>query len=100
LRNTAANKVLLATDFEVNLLHLIRGLDVAGDELTTPTEAFAPALRWLRRGPRSINCLFDERPLRGLHLSIHAGEDYNHLLTGLRHIDETVKFSKCAKTTV
>ena len=28
----------------------------------------------------------------GFHLSIHAGEDYSHPLSGLRHIDETVRF--------
>ncbi|MFM9746177.1 hypothetical protein ACKI2C_52360, partial [Streptomyces brasiliscabiei] len=29
---------------------------------------------------------------RKLHLSIHAGEDFSHLLTGLRTIDETIEF--------
>ncbi|QWF72290.1 hypothetical protein KEF85_07545 [Methylomonas paludis] len=75
----------------LDLTQLIRGLDVAGDELATPTEVFAPAIRWLRREPlRSLG--FNHPPHQRLHLSIHAGEDFNHLLGGLRHLDETVQF--------
>lgn len=68
----------------------IRGLDVAGDENATPTELYAPALRWLRTG--LIRHLPLQPPTRGLHFSIHAGEDYAHPLSGLRRIDETVRF--------
>lgn len=64
---------------------LIRTLDVAGDENKLKTEVFAPALRWLRTLPRPEG----EKPLQ---LSIHAGEDYAHPLSGMRHIDETVRF--------
>ncbi|WDF91709.1 amidohydrolase family protein [Aeromonas hydrophila] len=64
---------------------LIRTLDVAGDENKLKTEVFAPALRWLRSLPRPEG----EKPLR---LSIHSGEDYAHPLSGMRHIDETVRF--------
>ncbi|MGZ8287709.1 MAG: hypothetical protein ACXW3B_00570 [Telluria sp.] len=64
---------------------LIRTLDVAGDENKLKTEVFAPALRWLRALPRPEG----EKPLQ---LSIHAGEDYAHPLSGMRHIDETVLF--------
>lgn len=64
---------------------LIRTLDVAGDENKFKTEEFAPALRWLR----SLRRPEGEKPLR---LSIHAGEDYAHPLSGMRHIDETVRF--------
>ena len=64
---------------------LIRTLDVAGDENKLKTEVFAPALRWLRSLPRPDG----EKPLQ---LSIHSGEDYAHPLSGMRHIDETVRF--------
>jgi adenosine deaminase len=64
---------------------LVRTLDVAGDENMLKTEVFAPALRWLRTLPRPA----DEKPLQ---LTIHAGEDYAHPLSGMRHIDETVRF--------
>ncbi|BBG85996.1 hypothetical protein AHGSH82_031410 [Aeromonas hydrophila] len=67
-----------------------RGLDVAGDENTLKIEWFAPVVRWMRRGfkPRPDG----ERASTGFHLSIHAGEDYAHPASGMRHIDETVRF--------
>lgn len=68
----------------------LRGLDVAGDENLVKIEIYAPALRWLRNGQHKKN--FREPATQGLHLSIHAGEDYAHPLSGLRHIDETVTF--------
>lgn len=68
----------------------VRGLDVAGDENLQRIEDHAPVLRWLRRGFIPV----EEKKTGnvGLHLSIHAGEDYAHPLSGLRHIDETVLF--------
>lgn len=68
----------------------VRGLDVAGDENLAKIEVFAPALRWLRQGLQSQP--FRREAARGLHLSIHAGEDYAHPLSGMRHVDETVRF--------
>lgn len=67
-----------------------RGLDVAGDENALKIEWFAPVLRWLRSG-------FSSKPATqlanaGFHFSIHAGEDYAHPASGMRHIDETVRF--------
>jgi hypothetical protein len=68
----------------------LRGLDVAGDENEVRSEVFAPVLRWLRRGllPRPLG----ENASAGFHLSVHAGEDYGHPLSGMRHVDETVRF--------
>lgn len=65
---------------------LIRSLDVAGDENESKIEVFAPALRWLRGLARPAS---DPAPLR---LSVHAGEDFAHPVSGMRHIDETVRF--------
>ncbi len=68
----------------------VRGLDVAGDENLVKTEIYAPALRWLRQGMRRKSR--EEPASKGLHLSVHAGEDYGHPLSGMRHLDETVQF--------
>ena len=68
----------------------VRGLDVAGDENLWKIEVFAPMLRWLRRGLRPLPA--DALPTLGFHLSVHAGEDYAHPVSGMRHIDETVQF--------
>lgn len=68
----------------------LRGLDVAGNENDLRIEWFAPLLRWLRAAP--LPDCHDTAMRPGLHLSIHAGEDYSHPLSGLRHVDETVRF--------
>lgn len=68
----------------------LRGLDIAGDENKIRNEVFAPILRWLRRGflPRHTGT----RATPNFHFSIHVGEDYAHPLSGMRQIDETVRF--------
>jgi len=71
----------------------VRGLDVAGDETAWPIEVFAPMLRWARARERRKDLMEEINvPPKPLHLSIHAGEDYAHPLSGLRHVDETVVF--------
>lgn len=67
-----------------------RGLDVAGDENDLRIEWFSPMLRWLRQG--FVSRPDGEQASSGFHLSIHAGEDYAHPVSGMRHIDETVRF--------
>lgn len=70
--------------------NLIRGLDVAGDENLVKIEVYAPALRWLRKG---LVADFEQKHMDpGFHYSIHAGEDFAHPLSGMRHLDETVEF--------
>ncbi|MCP1512898.1 MULTISPECIES: antiviral RADAR system adenosine deaminase RdrB [Pseudomonas] len=80
----------------VHPTEIIRGLDVVGDETQWSTERFAPMLRWLRARTQSSRLRggIDNFvvPTTKLHLSIHAGEDYAHPLSGLRHVDETVRF--------
>lgn len=68
----------------------LRGLDVAGDENALRIEWFAPVLRWLRSHVPQRRDGDSATP--GFHLSIHAGEDYAHPLSGMRHVDETVRF--------
>lgn len=75
---------------EVIPIHALRGLDVASDENDLRIEVFAPALRVLREG--KLSQYATHSPTEKLHFSIHAGEDYSHLLSGMRHIDETVRF--------
>ena len=58
--------------------HII-GVDAAASEFDAPPEVFAPAFRYLKR--RGFN-----------HFTYHAGEDFFHLLGGLRSIYEAVDF--------
>lgn len=57
----------------------IVAIDAASSEFDTPPEVFAPYFRRLREVGIS-------------HFTYHAGEDFYHVLSGLRAIYETVKF--------
>jgi hypothetical protein len=88
------NTNLASTSFPqsgVDLRALVRGFDVAGNENELPIEIFAPTLRVLRSAKHEHQSRFEKR-LRQPFLTIHAGEDYSHLLSGLRAIDEAVVF--------
>ncbi len=58
---------------------LLRGIDAASNELHAPPEAFAPAFRYLRRhGVESA--------------TYHVGEDFIHLVSGIRACAEAKRF--------
>jgi len=57
----------------------IVGIDAASSEFDADPEVFAPIYRYLRRS--SIN-----------HFTYHAGEDFYHILGGLRAIYEAITF--------
>lgn len=59
---------------------LVRGVDGAGNELDAPPEVFAPTFRRMRRLLASGGATF------------HAGEDFLHLLSGIRAVDEAITF--------
>lgn len=85
----------------------IVGIDAANMELTTPPEVFAPAFRFLREYPikfrrrtlikeifgkcNDIAALVENRRLG---MTYHVGEDFRHLLSGLRAIHEVIEFFK------
>jgi adenosine deaminase len=75
---------------------LIVGLDVAALETAAPIEVFAPYLRALRSTPGLPDRVFTpdhtQTDQAGLGLTIHAGEEFHHLLSGLRTIDESIRF--------
>ena len=55
------------------------GIDAAASEFDTPPEVFAPSFRFLR-----------ERGYQ--HFTYHAGEDFFHILSGLRAMYEAVEY--------
>ncbi len=85
----------------------IVGIDAANLELATPPEVFAPAFRFLReypirikksgrwfdryRGSMAIAKVF---PKNRLFMTYHVGEDFRHLLSGLRAIQEVIDYLK------
>jgi adenosine deaminase len=87
----------------------IVGIDAANLELVTPPEVFAPIFRFLRDAPIEIRVperfdsfANDNRKLhkaikrlvkhRRLGMTYHVGEEFRHLLSGLRAIDEVLEF--------
>lgn len=88
------------------VLPFVVGIDAANLELPTPPEVFAPAFRFLRELPieprerrragqlsssadHHIISLLENRHLR---MTYHVGEEFRHLLSGLRAIAETIEF--------
>lgn len=60
---------------------LIVGIDAAANELDAGPEVFAPMFHYLKK--RGVN-----------HITYHAGEDFRHLLGGIRAVVEAVSFLK------
>ncbi|ACZ76762.1 conserved hypothetical protein [Dickeya parazeae Ech586] len=75
----------------IDVRKLVRGYDVAGNENELPIEVFAPVLRVLRAARQPAGMPFSQR-LKRPFITVHAGEDYSHLLSGLRAMDEAVEF--------
>lgn len=78
-------------------LKVVRGIDLCTDELGVPAWVPAPLLRYLRDAGRVAsshlkNTLGENIP--ELRVSVHAGEDFVHLLGGLRRVDEAVGYFK------
>lgn len=78
---------------------VILGLDICGSEAWTAMGTFAPQVRYLRAlGRQSEGLLVPGASLeryyehRRLGVTCHAGEDFAHVLGGLRHIDEAIEF--------
>lgn len=83
----------------------IVGIDAASLELTTPPEVFAPAFRFLKEYPIDIRKCGTSRAYSERHdyvarlvnnrllgMTYHVGEDFRHLLSGLRAIHEVVEY--------
>jgi len=61
------------------LTNWLRGVDGAANELHTPPEVFAPIFRVCKQE-------------RGQHATFHVGEDFIHLISGIRAIDDAMRF--------
>lgn len=71
-------------------LWVIRGLDVATDELGVPTWVLAPHFRHLIDVSARVS--IQEEGLAPLKVTAHVGEDFRHLLEGMRRIYEQVHY--------
>jgi len=67
----------------------IKGIDAAANELHAPPEVFAPIFRMISRRFREKNFLTGNSHLG---ITYHCGEDFVHLVSGIRTIFETIRF--------
>ncbi|WP_420540445.1 hypothetical protein ACN92M_25260 (plasmid) [Paenibacillus polymyxa] len=83
--------VPMATNFIV-------GLDAASLENNTPVQVFAPVFEEARDskydGLRIVDQAGNILPRQSLFFTFHAGEDFRHLISGLRRIDEVLRYCK------
>jgi hypothetical protein len=78
-------------------LRVIRGIDVCTDELAVPGWVLAPIFRYLTEVSKYASQHLMERfgeKVPPLRKTVHVGEDFVHLLGGLRRVDEAVRFFK------
>jgi len=80
-----------------DLSKYVVSVDAVGKETHTPPEVFAPHFRYLRNAPRRMkhDIFLGTANLsyhKNLAFTIHAGEDFNHIITGMRRVDESIKF--------
>lgn len=71
----------------------IVGLDAASLESATPVWVFAKAYEEARDSTRE-KIGYGESRMQSLRFTFHAGEDFRHILSGLRRVEETVTFLK------
>lgn len=78
LRNRCDILIKCCDDYPL-LTHWLRGIDGAANELHTPPEVFSPIFRVCKQAGFH-------------HATFHVGEDFVHLLSGIRAIDDAVRF--------
>ncbi|MCY1074916.1 hypothetical protein [Archangium lansingense] len=78
------------------VLWLLRGLDVASDELGVPTWVLVPLYRYVQwQANLSATTFTDKHCLQRpppLQLTAHVGEDFRHLMEGMRRIFECIQY--------
>lgn len=78
--------------------YFIVGLDAASLENNTPVQVFAPVFEEARDSKYDALRIVDQEgnilPRQSLFFTFHAGEDFRHLISGLRRIDEVIRYCK------
>lgn len=69
------------------------GVDVASGEKTAPPRIFAPFYRSIEQINSKQTITPGEAPIQ-IKRTCHAGEDFDDLLTGLRYMDDSVRFAE------
>jgi hypothetical protein len=83
-----AGKIAAALDQDPRRLRKLRGIDLCGVEGAQPLWVAAPTLRALRRRSQQTAARRTGLRLEPLHLTVHAGEDFRWLTSGVRAVAE------------
>jgi hypothetical protein len=83
-----AHQIASALDADPIRLRLLRGIDICGVEEVQPCWVVADTLRTLRRRSQEIAARDPRLRLEPLRLTLHAGEDFQWLTSGVRAIAE------------
>lgn len=77
-------------------LYFIRGIDICTDELAIPNWVMAMLIQQLQRLGKNTEKILrvtqPHWPIQPLRTTIHVGEDFYHLMDGLRHMYEVIEF--------
>ncbi|XXY47287.1 hypothetical protein WME91_45525 [Sorangium sp. So ce269] len=87
-REKAAHELCELLHLMPDVLCSVRGLDLAAVESNEPLWASLPHIVKLRTVSVSIASQYPERRLEPLRLTLHVGEDFAHVASGLRAIHE------------
>ncbi len=68
------------------------GLDAASEEIYTEPWIYAPIFKKARNRQNTKPLQNGKTPRQNIGFTYHVGEDYNHILSGLRHIDEVLTY--------
>jgi Adenosine deaminase len=83
-----ADQIMRHLEAEPRKLTILRGIDICGVEEHQPCWVAADTLRRLRQKSEKIVARSGRRNLQPLRLTLHAGEDFRWLTTGVRAIAE------------
>lgn len=72
------------TEMEEDFSNYFVGIDAAGNEMYSPPESFAYYFRLFRSRLKEYN--------KNIGITFHAGEDFVHLISGIRYIFEVYEF--------
>jgi hypothetical protein len=92
-RGEAAALASLLLSFP-RMLERVRGLDLCTDELGIPLWVLLPILEHVRRAGNLAAASLEasRHPVSPLRLTVHAGEDFVHLLGSIRRVGEAVEY--------
>ena len=77
------------------ILRVVRGIDICTDELAIPTWVMAPHFRYLEAIGKTVSSYWQKHTgefIPPLRKTVHAGEDFVHIIGGLRSVSDCLRF--------